>query len=302
MIEGFRSLAEGRLDEWPADFRLYGAVTRSAGLAVVMRAITRRYIEGPAAAMELLAASEGSADIAADRTARLYRVYGNLLLAIGTTSEVAAAAAVNAEVGDDRSLAPVAGFVFGGAAALALGLAGDEVERTSAIDELDGAGAGRWLPSAWACLVRARHASSPAEEVDDLMQAAEILDGLGRSLEAAERVIDAAERDLDRCGRDRLTTALDTARRSGATWLVGRGLALLPSETPAGVARLADGPLTARELEVAGLLADGLTNREIAGRLYISIRTVTSHLDHIYTKLALSSRVALAEWYRSNVG
>ena len=52
-------------------------------------------------------------------------------------------------------------------------------------------------------------------------------------------------------------------------------------------------------MEVAGLLAEGLTNREIAGRLYISIRTVTSHLDHIYTKFGLSSRVALADWYRS---
>ena len=62
------------------------------------------------------------------------------------------------------------------------------------------------------------------------------------------------------------------------------------------------GPLTSREMEVAELVSEGLTNREIAGRLYISIRTVTSHLDHIYTKLGLSSRVDLVDWYRSRTG
>ena len=51
--------------------------------------------------------------------------------------------------------------------------------------------------------------------------------------------------------------------------------------------------------EVAELVAAGLTNREIGARLYISIRTVTSHLDHIYTKLGLSSREALAAWVGS---
>ncbi|MCP5026896.1 MAG: helix-turn-helix transcriptional regulator, partial [Actinomycetia bacterium] len=51
--------------------------------------------------------------------------------------------------------------------------------------------------------------------------------------------------------------------------------------------------LTAREREVAREVADGLTNREIAERLFISIRTVTSHLDHIYTKLSIGSRAEL---------
>jgi DNA-binding CsgD family transcriptional regulator len=55
-------------------------------------------------------------------------------------------------------------------------------------------------------------------------------------------------------------------------------------------------PLTSREREIAALVAGGLSNREIAGRLVISKRTVDAHVDHIYTKLGISSRVQLANW------
>jgi DNA-binding NarL/FixJ family response regulator len=54
--------------------------------------------------------------------------------------------------------------------------------------------------------------------------------------------------------------------------------------------------LTRRERHVAGLVADGLTNREIAGRLAISERTVEAHLQHIRTKLDLRSRAQVAGW------
>jgi DNA-binding CsgD family transcriptional regulator len=54
------------------------------------------------------------------------------------------------------------------------------------------------------------------------------------------------------------------------------------------------GPLSRREVEVALLVAEGLTNAEIAERLTVSVRTVTSHLDHIYTRLGVNSRAALA--------
>ena len=46
-------------------------------------------------------------------------------------------------------------------------------------------------------------------------------------------------------------------------------------------------PLTRREKEIAGLVADGLGNREIAQRLFLSKRTVDSHMEHIFTKLGL---------------
>lgn len=51
--------------------------------------------------------------------------------------------------------------------------------------------------------------------------------------------------------------------------------------------------LTERQIDIARLVAAGLTNAAIASRLQISPRTVTSHLDHIYTRLGISSRASL---------
>ena len=52
--------------------------------------------------------------------------------------------------------------------------------------------------------------------------------------------------------------------------------------------------LTATELRVVALVASGLTNTEVAGRLYVSRHTVESHLSHVFAKLGLASRVELA--------
>jgi non-specific serine/threonine protein kinase len=51
--------------------------------------------------------------------------------------------------------------------------------------------------------------------------------------------------------------------------------------------------LTAREREIAGLVAAGLSNRQIAEKLFISRRTVDAHLEHIFGKLGITSRVML---------
>jgi DNA-binding CsgD family transcriptional regulator/pSer/pThr/pTyr-binding forkhead associated (FHA) protein len=60
--------------------------------------------------------------------------------------------------------------------------------------------------------------------------------------------------------------------------------------------RLEDLPLSARQLEVSRLVANGLTNASIGAQLGISTRTVTSHLDHIYARLEINSRAALTRW------
>jgi predicted ATPase/DNA-binding CsgD family transcriptional regulator len=56
--------------------------------------------------------------------------------------------------------------------------------------------------------------------------------------------------------------------------------------------------LTVREREIAVLVARGLSNRDIAARLVISKRTVDAHVNHIFAKLGLSSRVQLTIWLR----
>ena len=56
------------------------------------------------------------------------------------------------------------------------------------------------------------------------------------------------------------------------------------------------GTLSARELEVAELVAEGLSNPAIARRLYLSRPTVASHIAHILTKLDFSSRAQIAAW------
>jgi DNA-binding CsgD family transcriptional regulator len=53
--------------------------------------------------------------------------------------------------------------------------------------------------------------------------------------------------------------------------------------------------LTPTEHEVARLVAEGLANKDIAARLFISPRTVQTHLTHVYTKLGLTSRVQLVQ-------
>jgi DNA-binding NarL/FixJ family response regulator len=56
------------------------------------------------------------------------------------------------------------------------------------------------------------------------------------------------------------------------------------------------GPLLAEALRVARLVAEGLTNKEIGSRLFISERTVDSHVRSILNKLGFSSRAQIAAW------
>jgi DNA-binding CsgD family transcriptional regulator len=53
--------------------------------------------------------------------------------------------------------------------------------------------------------------------------------------------------------------------------------------------------LTPTERDVVQLVGEGLGNKDAAARLFVSPRTVESHLTHVYTKLGLPSRVQLAQ-------
>jgi LuxR family maltose regulon positive regulatory protein len=67
----------------------------------------------------------------------------------------------------------------------------------------------------------------------------------------------------------------------------------VPSRAAAAPIGLAE-PLSSRELEVLDLIAAGLTNQQIAARLYVSLHTVKSHARNIYAKLGVSSRTQAA--------
>ena len=53
--------------------------------------------------------------------------------------------------------------------------------------------------------------------------------------------------------------------------------------------------MTPTECNVVRLVSEGLANNDIAARLFVSPRTVQTHLTHVYTKLGLSSRVHLVQ-------
>lgn len=85
----------------------------------------------------------------------------------------------------------------------------------------------------------------------------------------------------------------DSGTRDGST--VTRGPAATDSADRAG-RRAGKSPLTARENEVARLVARGLKNREIAERLVISTRTAEAHVEHILAKLGFNSRAQISSW------
>ena len=54
--------------------------------------------------------------------------------------------------------------------------------------------------------------------------------------------------------------------------------------------------LTPRELQITRLIADNLTNKQIATRLLLSERTVETHITNILNKLRLNSRIQITRW------
>jgi DNA-binding CsgD family transcriptional regulator/tetratricopeptide (TPR) repeat protein len=89
--------------------------------------------------------------------------------------------------------------------------------------------------------------------------------------------------------------AHERAAAAGATILLD-SVARIPS--PAGADHAADptSTLTAREVEVARLVATGATNRQIAQTLFITPKTVATHVEHILTKLGATRRTQIATW------
>lgn len=94
---------------------------------------------------------------------------------------------------------------------------------------------------------------------------------------------------------------LEAACRRGAALSLDEGIAYAlnekPDPAPAGQPAVTHPvPLTRREFEVATLIAQGLSNKDIAARLVISRRTAEGHVEHLLTKLGFTTRTQIAVW------
>jgi predicted ATPase/DNA-binding NarL/FixJ family response regulator len=92
--------------------------------------------------------------------------------------------------------------------------------------------------------------------------------------------------------------AFTEAVRQGAHQTLDDAVAYALAEKPEAVPAMAapTGGLTRREREIADLVAQGLSNRDIAAKLVIAQRTAEGHVEHILAKLAFTSRTQIAAW------
>jgi DNA-binding CsgD family transcriptional regulator len=167
------------------------------------------------------------------------------------------------------------------------------VERLRPLSANMGGSAENWLD-----LVDAQLAEADREPHEALgrYQRAMLADDLPAAVRGTAHV--GAARCLVALGRrDEATALLEPAGRLLERWGGWRVAELaelrdqLGARTPAAVG---DSQLTPRELEVAHLLAEGLTNAELARRLFISPRTAAVHVSNILSKLGVSSRTQVA--------
>jgi DNA-binding NarL/FixJ family response regulator len=147
--------------------------------------------------------------------------------------------------------------------------------------------AGNHIAAAEAALASATAADeiqAPIEAARARMLAGRALAAVGDRTRAAVELQRAAAA-FDACGavgyRDQAERAL---RRLGR-----RYQRPAPNDNGGGL-----GSLTRRELEIAELVGTGKTNREIAAELFLSHKTVETHLRHIFGKLGISSRASVA--------
>jgi DNA-binding NarL/FixJ family response regulator len=127
------------------------------------------------------------------------------------------------------------------------------------------------------------------------LERAKALAALGEALRRARRPTDA---------REPLRKALELAEVSGATALVKRIRSEIyaTGARPRTTALSGVRSLTTSERRVAGLAADGLSNRDIAQTLYVTPKTVEVHLGNAYRKLGIASRRELADALASAAG
>ncbi len=161
----------------------------------------------------------------------------------------------------------------------------------------------RVFSAPWALGMTLRAAGTVTEGsqgIDLLHEAIDVLEPAGCRLELAHarselgaRLRRANQRAL---AREHLRAALELAHRCGAEPLLEtiRTELAAAGARPRRIMRSGVASLTASERRVAELAASGLSNPEIAQRLFVTRKTVETHLGHVYLKLDVNSRGALA--------
>jgi DNA-binding CsgD family transcriptional regulator len=138
------------------------------------------------------------------------------------------------------------------------------------------------------------HAEAEYRLAIDHLQRCRLVPELARAHQAYGEWLRRQRRRRD--ARDQLRRALEMFDEMGATAFAGRARAELRATgeraSPRGPGT--PGVLTAQEAQIARLAAERLSNREIAGRLFISASTVEYHLHKVFRKLDVTSRVELA--------
>lgn len=154
------------------------------------------------------------------------------------------------------------------------------------LDELAGATGGA-VDGLWPDLYLAHAEALLRDEPGDLGDCANRFAAAGAMLEAAEVAAESADA-YRRQGRS--PRAVVAGERAHALLARCEG-ARLTGPLHAGMVAA----LTGREREIATLAAAGHTNRDIAARLYLSVRTVENHLYRVYAKLGITGRDLLAD-------
>lgn len=144
------------------------------------------------------------------------------------------------------------------------------------------------------------------ERAATLLGAADLLwEILGRPLQTYQHLYplhEACERQARAAlGDERFAAAFDQGRGLGIDEGTAYALDEIPAPSPSSRSA-PDAVLTTREREIAELVADGMTNRQIATRLMISVRTVETHAQNILMKLGFRSRAQIASWLAQQPG
>jgi DNA-binding CsgD family transcriptional regulator/tetratricopeptide (TPR) repeat protein len=251
---------------------------------------------------------------AVDTTRGIGTVFPALTLALIRlhAGDRAAAEAAYAQAGPVRSWTPVpalrmAAWAHGLAVAISLGRA-EDIEFLAARFEpfrgqhvANGAGPGVYMGPVELPLGQAAAALGRLDPaVDDLRTAASICDANGaRGCAVQARVELAAALTRRKAPGDRheaLAVLAAAAREAGQLGMVPFTEWIGQLQAQVSAAPTATSPLSPRELEVARLVGQGLTNKQIGQSLYVSERTAENHVQHILTKLGLRNRSQIAAW------